>query len=159
MLSWPCAAANSTDVLKPIGRRETNGPPNFSTSMSHTLHREPFSVRSQFLAMKGCPFEYQRHGSPREISPEDGERLYLNEGLVFAIFGVEACRAVAFLLLILPSPRVQRPEARVGAIGPASTPPRLGHSTSTPLPAGLSRLVTSCERQAKTAPFSAPQPR
>src|ERR1035437_2519600 len=44
--------------------------------------------------MKGCPFEYQRHGSPREISSEDGERLYLNEGLVFAIFGMEMRRTV-----------------------------------------------------------------
>jgi hypothetical protein len=54
----------------------------------------PFPVRSQFLAMKGCPFEHQRHGSPREFSSEDGERFDLNEGLVFAIFGVEMCRAV-----------------------------------------------------------------
>ena len=38
--------------------------------------------------MKGCPFEYQRHGPPREVSPQDGERLYLNEGLIFAIFGM-----------------------------------------------------------------------
>ena len=52
-------------------------------------HHEP-----QFLAMKGCPFEYQRHGSPREVSPEDGERLYLNEGLLFAIFSMEMCRTV-----------------------------------------------------------------
>jgi hypothetical protein len=44
--------------------------------------------------MKGCPFEHQRHGSPREFSPEDGERFYLNEGLEFAIFGVELRRAV-----------------------------------------------------------------
>jgi hypothetical protein len=29
----------------------------------------PFPVDSQFLPMKGCPFEYQRHGSPWEISP------------------------------------------------------------------------------------------
>ena len=44
--------------------------------------------------MKGCPFEYQRHGSPWELSPEDGERLYLNKSLVFPIFGVEMRRAV-----------------------------------------------------------------
>ena len=44
--------------------------------------------------MKSCPFEYQRHGSPREISPERRERLYLNEGLIFAIFGMEMCRTV-----------------------------------------------------------------
>src|ERR1017187_5712 len=44
--------------------------------------------------MKGCPFEYQRHGSPRELSPENGERVNLNESIVFAIFGVEMCRAV-----------------------------------------------------------------
>ena len=44
--------------------------------------------------MQGRPFEYQRHGSPREVSPEDGERLYLNEGLVFAIFGMEVRRTV-----------------------------------------------------------------
>ncbi len=44
--------------------------------------------------MKGCPFEYQRHGSPREFAPQDGERLYLNKSLVFAIFGVEMRRAV-----------------------------------------------------------------
>src|ERR1035441_3313205 len=41
--------------------------------------------------MKGCPFEYQRHGSPRELSPENGERVNLNESLVFAVFGVEMC--------------------------------------------------------------------
>ena len=61
------------------------------------LHRQelsPFPVRSQVLAMKGCPFEYQRHGSPRKFSPEDGKGFYLNEGLVFAIFGVEIRRAV-----------------------------------------------------------------
>lgn len=44
--------------------------------------------------MKRRPFEHQRHGSPREIASEDGERLYLNEGLVFAIFGVKMCRTV-----------------------------------------------------------------
>ena len=44
--------------------------------------------------MKGCPFEYQRHSSPRELAPKDGERFYLNEDLVFAIFSVEMCRAV-----------------------------------------------------------------
>src|ERR1035437_10695940 len=44
--------------------------------------------------MKGCPLEYQRHGSPREVAPEDGKRLYLNEGLVFAIFGMEMCGTV-----------------------------------------------------------------
>jgi hypothetical protein len=44
--------------------------------------------------MKGGPFEYQRHGSPREISPEDGERLYLDEGLVSAIFGMKMRRSV-----------------------------------------------------------------
>src|ERR1039457_6000246 len=44
--------------------------------------------------MKSCPFEYQRRGSPRQISPEDRERLYLNEGFVFAIFGMEMCRTV-----------------------------------------------------------------
>ena len=44
--------------------------------------------------MKGCPFEYQRHGSPRELSPENGERVNLNESLVFAVFGVEMCRGV-----------------------------------------------------------------
>src|SRR5471030_1838169 len=43
--------------------------------------------------MKG-PFEYQRHGPPREISSEDGERLYLKEGLVFAIFGMEMWRTM-----------------------------------------------------------------
>src|ERR1035437_3958505 len=44
--------------------------------------------------MKGCPLKYQRHGPPREVSPEDGKRLYLNEGLVFAIFGMEMCGTV-----------------------------------------------------------------
>ena len=44
--------------------------------------------------MKGRPFEYQRHGSSRQLSPEDGERLYLNESLVFAIFGMEVRRTV-----------------------------------------------------------------
>lgn len=44
--------------------------------------------------MKGCPFEYQRQGSSREFSPEDGERLYLDESFVFAIFGVEMCRTM-----------------------------------------------------------------
>ena len=44
--------------------------------------------------MKGCPFEYQRHGSPREFSPENGERFYLNKGLVFTIFGMEMRRTV-----------------------------------------------------------------
>ncbi len=39
--------------------------------------------------MKRCPFEHQRHGSPREFSPDDGERLYLHESLVFAVLGVE----------------------------------------------------------------------
>src|ERR1035437_3546337 len=44
--------------------------------------------------MKGCPLEYQRHGSSREVAPEDGKRLYLSEGLVFAIFGMEMCGTV-----------------------------------------------------------------
>ena len=28
------------------------------------------------------------------LAPQDGERFYLNEDLVFAIFSVEMCRAV-----------------------------------------------------------------
>lgn len=84
--------------------------------------------------MKGCPFKYQRHGSSRELSPEDGERLYLNKSLVFAIFGVEMRRAViskvfepqsqkigppqAFLLLILPVLILPAPQAQQSRIGP-----------------------------------------
>ena len=44
--------------------------------------------------MKGGPLEYQRHGSPRQVAPEDGKRLDFNEGLVFAIFSMEMCGAV-----------------------------------------------------------------
>jgi len=35
----------------------------------------PLPIRSQLLAMKRCPFEHQRHGSPREAATEDKERF------------------------------------------------------------------------------------
>jgi len=59
--------------------------------------------------VKGCPFEYQCHGSPREISSEDGERLDLNESLVFAIFGMEMRRigwSLKYIRTTIPKNRV-----------------------------------------------------
>ena len=78
--------------------------------------------------MERCPLEYQRRGSPREASPEDRKRLYINKGLIFAIFGVKICRIVIpevhsnhdpkesgylwhFVLLILLSSTTLRSEA------------------------------------------------
>ena len=44
--------------------------------------------------MKRGPFEDEGQGSPRQVTPEYGERLYFNEGLEFAILGVEMGRFV-----------------------------------------------------------------
>ena len=85
----------------------------------------PVPVRSQFLAMKGGPFEYQRHGSPREISPEDGERLYLDEGLVSAIFGMKMRRSVVVKNTFgLQSQRIELPQAFPSSILPSPHVPR-----------------------------------
>lgn len=97
--------------------------------------------------MKGCPFEYQRHGSPRELSPENGERVNLNESLVFAVFGVEMCGvwSLKYIRTTIPKNRVtsgissldstfsarpapgnlSRPHRPGGAASPAPRGPRL----------------------------------
>jgi hypothetical protein len=46
------------------------------------------------MSMKGCPFEDQRHGPPRKVSPKDGKRLNLNKGFIFSIFGMKMRRIV-----------------------------------------------------------------
>src|ERR1035437_6205091 len=100
--------------------------------------------------MKGCPLEYQRHGSPREVSPEDGKRLYFNEGLVFAIFGMEMCGSVvskvhsnhnpiesSYLRHFLFPFYLLRPRRVRRGIGPCNPPPRSGLLEPTRLPARL----------------------
>lgn len=63
-----------------------------SRELRCSFHHEPVPNPLSVPGDEGL--QYQRHGSPGELAPEDGERLYLNEGLVFAIFGMEMCGTV-----------------------------------------------------------------
>ena len=74
--------------------------------------------------MKGGPFEYQRHGSPRKISPEHGERLYLDEGLVFAIFGMKMRGAWSLQYIRTTIPKTELPQAFPSSILPSPHVPR-----------------------------------
>ena len=57
-------------------------------------HREPVPSPLSIPGDEGLPIRAPTPWLSWEFSPEDGERFDLNEGLVFAIFGVEMCRAV-----------------------------------------------------------------
>ena len=56
--------------------------------------REPVPSPLSVPGDEGLPIRVPTPWLSWELSPENGERVNLNESLVFAIFGVEMCRAV-----------------------------------------------------------------